>query len=108
MVETKVGMSYENWQLAKSDYEIYWREVKKFTNRNSKDLIENYHIKGIDWHVDHIYSISDGWRNKISPEIIGNYVNLRFIPALENLKKNKKSHITKQELLEKYYASTSK
>lgn len=108
MIETKVGMSYDDWQLAKSEYEKYWREVNKFTNRNLKTLIKNHDIKDVDWHLDHIYSISDGWRNGVSPEIIGNYVNLRFIHAVDNLKKNKKSHITKQELLEKYYDASTK
>jgi len=108
MVETKVGMSYDDWQLAKTDYEKYWREVSKFTNRVSKTLIENFEIKGVDWHLDHVYSISDGWRNGVLPEIIGHHVNLRFIPAIDNLKKNKKSHITQEELLEKYYAFTAK
>lgn len=105
MIETKTGMSFEEWQNAKTKYEIYWREVTKFTKRNSVDLIENYQLKGVGWHLDHVYSISDGWRNNVPPRIVGHHVNLRFIPATENLRKNKRSDITKKELIERYHAS---
>jgi len=48
--------------------------------------------------LDHIYSISDGFVNNVTPEKIGNYKNLRVITAQENLKKNKKSLMTLEEI----------
>ena len=50
-------------------------------------------------HLDHIYSIVHGFRDSISPVILGNIVNLRIIDAKENQSKNTNSHYTKEELM---------
>jgi hypothetical protein len=42
------------------------------------------------YHLDHIIPIFHGWVHRIDPEIIGDISNLRFIPALENIKKGSK------------------
>jgi len=51
--------------------------------------------------LDHMYSISDGFKNNIPPYIIGHINNLVMIPALENIKKNNRSSISKTELFER-------
>ena len=50
------------------------------------------------YHLDHICSIHEGFKNKIPPEIIGGIKNLRFIPALQNINKGYK--VTKNRLQE--------
>lgn len=50
------------------------------------------------YHLDHICSIHEGFKNKIPPEIIGGIKNLRFIPALQNINKGYK--VTKSRLQE--------
>lgn len=51
---------------------------------------------------DHKFSIIEGFKNNISPEIIGNIVNLEFILASENLSKNSCCSIDKEELFKLY------
>ena len=50
------------------------------------------------FHLDHICSIHEGFKNKIPPEVIGNLKNLRFIPAKQNMDKGYK--VTKSRLQE--------
>lgn len=52
-------------------------------------------------HLDHIYPISMGFYNKISPEIIGNIKNLRFIPIKDNLNKGYKITTESKNVLKK-------
>jgi hypothetical protein len=77
--------------------------------RKYKELIDpnNLTIDSKKYHIDHIYSISDGYKNNIDPLIISSYVNLRVIGSIENLKKGKKSEIIKDELIIKYQSSNT-
>lgn len=45
-------------------------------------------------HIDHIFSIWDGWIHKVHPEDISNPINLRLITKEMNYKKNLHSDIT--------------
>ena len=54
------------------------------------------------YHLDHIYSISQGFKQNIDPKIIGHWTNLRMLLASENIRKNWKSDKTLKELLEDY------
>lgn len=47
---------------------------------------------------DHMFSVSDGFINKIDPSIISHPANCKVIPHRENQCKNKKSTITLEEL----------
>lgn len=101
-IETKTGMSYEEYKIKKSDYYKYNRLVKKITNRQPINMINGHINKGKGYHLDHIVSISYGWYNKIDPEIIGHYCNLRYIIGKENMSKNKKIGMSVELLMEKY------
>jgi hypothetical protein len=57
-------------------------------------------------HLDHIYSITDGYVNKVEPEIIGSIYNLRFIPAIDNQIKKTKSDISLKKLKKMYYGKS--
>ena len=97
-----------------SEFQIYRKNVESITNSNIKKYSKKYLKKSIllennntkDWSekysVDHIYSVSDGFKNKISPEIIGSIVNIQIILFIENSAKNKKSHMSLNKLIEKY------
>jgi len=109
LVSSKVGMPFEEWLLLKDDYERYYRSVKTETRKTCKyfqERIEGFFTKERGWHLDHILSISDAWRARIDPEIVGHFCNLRYIPATQNLKKNKKSDITFEKLQERINATT--
>lgn len=84
---------------------IYRDEVMSYTKRSwriHKAKIENYHLRSREYHLDHIYSIEDGFRNRVSPEVVGSWVNFRIIPARENYEKHMKSDISLDELYARY------
>lgn len=101
----------KNWlPLKKRDeFEIYCYHVRYFTDWNINKFAykywgSDYHI---NWnlygdHLDHIYSKYEGFCDGIPAYIIGSFVNLRMIPAKDNLSKNTKSDIQKSELYERY------
>ena len=67
---------------------LYYAMVWEVTEEQPLQILENSDKRG--WknhHLDHIYPISLGFHNKISPKKIGNIKNLRFIPYKENLSK---------------------
>jgi hypothetical protein len=90
------------------DFEKYSKVVryKSVTSfRRHKHLIDPFNLKSKDsknYHIDHIYSIADGFRNNIDPMIVSSMVNLRVITSDENLKKSCKSDIELEDLLKMY------
>jgi hypothetical protein len=55
-----------------------------------------------DYHLDHIYSVIDGFNNNIKPEIIGHWTNLQLLPKMENICKQRRSDKTLEKLYEDY------
>lgn len=101
-VETKVGMSYDQWQIVRGLYDVYCAEVRHITNLQPLQKLDNIEKRGSDYHLDHMFSICEGFRNDVSPEIIGDITNLMMLPAHDNCVKNKKCSIALEKLLEKY------
>lgn len=48
---------------------------------------------------DHLYSVNDGFINKVDPEIMKHPANCQLLPHKENQRKNRISSITYEELL---------
>lgn len=86
--------------------DLYNAEVNKYTRKNSKNLIgrEKQGRAGVAgaYHLDHKFSVMEGFINNILPSIIGSQHNLEYIPWEENQKKNKKCSITLIELFDLY------
>lgn len=53
-------------------------------------------------HLDHRFSILEGFLNKIPPEIMGSPVNLRFLTLEENVSKSSNCEFDKDTLFAKY------
>ena len=88
----------------KSAFRRYKDEVWCHTRKNDLKSLENYDKRGrSNYHLDHKYSITRGFLNNIPSEIVGSYHNLRMLHHKDNIRKNSKCSITKEELLEKYY-----
>jgi hypothetical protein len=91
-----------------NDLEIYRREVDKYTRRSIKEKYTKEELKNRGWyknlntHVDHIFSITKGFKLNIDPKIIGSKSNIRMISVSENCKKYIRCDITKEELFKKY------
>ena len=86
-------------------FDIYYGMVIKYTNRTFrkyKQLLQQVYIRSKKFHLDHVYSITDGFKNNIDPKIIGSISNLQLLPAFLNIQKNYRSWITKDKLLEAY------
>ena len=86
-----------------SDYELYRREVWKYTDKNDLSSLENYEKRGRAgvpgaYHLDHKFSISRGFIEGISPDIIGSIQNLEFITWEDNVRKQGKCSILKEDL----------
>lgn len=96
----------------RESFQLYTLAVKRFTKESIKNFPEKIdniekrdnHAKNPNaYHIDHKLSKFDGFNNNIPPFIIGHWTNLRCIPFIENLKKQKTSIISTDELLENFY-----
>ena len=70
-----------------------------------KSVKEHYHlinknnnVRGSEYHLDHRYSLYEGFINNVSPKIIGGYKNLEIIEKYKNLSKGKKCSINLNEI----------
>lgn len=81
------------------EYEIYKRQVLIITNQSLKnDILDNIEKRGKDFHLDHKFSIIEGFKQNIKPEMIGHIKNLQIIPADKNIKKSRECSISLEEL----------
>lgn len=86
-------------------YSKFVRYRSRSTFLKNRILIDPSGLKLKDsnkYHIDHIYSVADGFRNNVDPKIISSMVNLRVVTSNDNLKKGGKSDIKLEDLLEKY------
>lgn len=97
-------MNYDEYLKIIDEYYKYELTVLKITRRQPISTLPNYDKRGnsgVDgaYHLDHKFSIIEGFKNNVKPELIGNIKNLEFIPWEENLNKRAKCSITLEELI---------
>jgi hypothetical protein len=84
------------------DFKDYTKLVWRYTNQNDLNILENIekraHTKE-GYHLDHRYSIFQGFKDGIPAKTIGCIKNLEMLPSGQNLSKNKKCSISKTEIL---------
>lgn len=89
------------WDLYKSQVRIItekqWRERQTMFNPYSLPRGK------FDYHIDHQFSIKEGFNNLIPPYIVGHWTNLWMVPWRENLQKNKQSIISIDLLFRNYF-----
>jgi hypothetical protein len=96
----------ENWKELLESKEDYFIFVRALTEKNYdifKSTINPKNLKR-SWkanHLDHIYSVSQGFKDGIDPFWIAHPCNLQMLKARENKKKNAKCGHTIEELTEK-------
>ena len=101
MIQTKIekGIFWKKDDPQYVEFKKYRRKVYYWTSKNDLTSLENYNRRGLlDFHLDHKYSITEGFRNGVPPKIIGSIHNLEFIHHLENVSKGTKCSITLEEL----------
>ena len=95
------GKTWQQYIDDLPEFHDYRRRVDKITRQQPVEELANYDKWG-EFHLDHMFSVAEGFKQQISPEIIGNIVNLKFIPAIENMKKQSLCTIDKDTLLLEY------
>lgn len=81
------------------EFKKYRRKVYYWTSKNNLDVLENSDKRGRGrYHLDHKYSIAEGFRNKVPPKIIGSIDNLEFLLYTDNIKKGTLCSITLEKL----------
>ena len=87
---------------SRDSYYRYKTLVLHLTNRYRQVLTEGY-VTGLAgksgaWHIDHKFSIIQGFKEKISPFVIGHRENLQMLPWKQNIQKLHRCDISKEEL----------
>jgi hypothetical protein len=101
MIQTKIskGIFWKPDDPKYVEFKKYRRKVYYWTSKNDLTTLENYNRRGLlDFHLDHKYSITEGFKNGVPPKVIGSIHNLHFIPCTENVSKGIKCSITLEEL----------
>ena len=95
-------------ESVKSEFEIYRGLVKTITESNYQTYfreIPNAQLRSKKMHLDHKYSIYEGFLHDIHPAIIGHYKNLEIMNHSLNESKHTKSSITLKQLVEEILTS---
>lgn len=90
--EGRTGLNYEQYLAQLPEYEAYKKQVMSFTNKQALDTLPNFDKRGPSgqpgaYHLDHRFSIMEGFRQGIDPEIIGGIKNLEMLTYEENIAK---------------------
>jgi hypothetical protein len=96
--------NYDDYINSLSDFKKYKKKVISITNKQHISELSNFNKRGVsgiegNFHLDHKFSIVEGFIQNISPSIIGNIKNLEFIPWEENVKKRTNCSINITELI---------
>lgn len=116
---TKVAKSLCTTKEDKSDFQNYRRKIDVVTRNSYKEHItvinpDNLIRSKTGFHLDHMFSVFDGFIQSVPIYIIAHPANLTMLNASENTSKNLKSSITLEELLKRidiydtsnYYTNT--
>ena len=75
--------------ISNIDKKLYYLKVWIITESNDLTKLKNNEKRGFKrYHLDHKFPIAEGFKQNISPEVIGDIRNLEFIPRRKNLKKS--------------------
>jgi transposase-like protein len=102
-----LGITYDEYLKRLPAFKKYRKKVIYYTNKQDLNSLPNYEKRGksgVDgaYQLDHKYSILEGFKNGIEPDVIANINNLIFIPWKDNLNKSSLCSITVEELLINY------
>lgn len=102
-----LGVSYDKYLETLPAFIKYKKLVWNTTYKQPIETLPNSDKRGLcgvegAYNLDHKFSVFEGFKQGIEPEIIGNIINLEFIPWEENLNKGVKCSITENELRDIY------
>tara|TARA_B100000929_G_C15490895_1_gene414415 strand:+ start:943 stop:1713 length:771 start_codon:yes stop_codon:yes gene_type:complete len=91
--------------LTKAQYRHRAQQYAETQYNRYKDLIDPEGLRSSNYHLDHVYSVSDGFLNDVPVDVISDVSNLMLIEAKTNLSKNKTSGKTLEQLYKDYEKS---
>lgn len=103
MMDTSGFEKYD--ESEQSHIRLYYNMCWKYTNRAAVD-IEGIEGRSNELHIDHIYSIKQGYMDGVDPEIIGHITNLRMLSGSKNSAKKSRCDKTLKQLYEDYDNAT--
>ena len=83
----------------------YRKKCQQYLNtqyKRNKHILDPENKRGKDWHIDHIYSVSDGFINNVPINVVSDISNLQLISAKDNYRKHKTSGKTIEQLYEDF------
>jgi len=90
-----------NSDLRRASFLLYEEKVRKLTEKNfKKEWIENKHLRGTDYVLDHKVSIKECFEREVPIEIASHICNLQIVSKEYNLRKGSKSTMSAEELIE--------
>lgn len=93
------GIIYKWSNRELNDIKSYRKSVSYYTEKIYEEYKEILNPDNLDRgvhtnHIDHIYPVIEGWKNKIDPKMISHYKNLKLIDSYDNLSKGERTDIT--------------
>lgn len=88
--------------LSKQQYRNRCHQYLETQYQKYKHILDPENKRGKYWHIDHVYSVFDGFLNNVPINVISDVSNLRLIKDTDNYKKHKSSHKTLSKLYEDY------
>ena len=84
--------TYEEYRDSLPAWKGYRIDVMRITNKQPLHLLDHYEKRGVNgqtgvYTLDHIISIKKGFKEGISPDIVGHIDNLQMLPWEENITK---------------------
>jgi len=95
------GKTWQQYIDDLPEFHDYRRKVDHFTRMQPIEQLANHDKRG-EYHLDHKFSVAEGFGQGLPPEVIGHIVNLEFIPAADNVRKQSNCSIDKDTLLKEY------
>lgn len=103
---TKITKTLCTTREDKSDFQNYRRKIDTLTRCAYKEYAADINPYGLvrsktGFHLDHMFSVFDGFRLCVPTYIVAHPANLTILSASGNTSKNLKSSITLEELLKR-------
>lgn len=101
--DTKIARGIAIPKGQKTEWELYKEQVLNHTYKSwqhYQSIINPLELqRGHEYELDHKFSITEGFKQSVSPSIIGHYANLELIPKDANRSKRINCSITLEELV---------
>lgn len=99
------GIIYKWSENELKDIQSYRRSVSYYTEKTYEEYKNIINPNGLDRgihsnHIDHIFPVIEGWKNRIDPKVLSNYKNLRLVDSYDNLSKGERTDISINEFYE--------